>query len=111
MTTPRTQTHRHWVQVEYAPTGSNRRVFHIDLNMVDEVIAVVESIDPNKVEAVKIYYAGQMKPIVLENTGSFTGPSAQWFWDTWVDFISLNAVQAAAPVGLIHRPDGVNVFQ
>ena len=80
--------------------------------MVDEVIAVVESIDPNKVEAVKIYYAGQMKPIVPENTGSFTGPSAQWFWDTWADFYqSKMRVQAAAPVGLIHRPDGVNVFQ
>lgn len=115
MTPPRTQQHRHWVQVEYAPTGTERRVLHLDLNMVDEVVAVLginpdDPDDKQYANGVRIHYAGVMKPIDLENRGSFTGPSAAWFYKLWLEFIELRAQQAPAPTSLIHRPDSTNQF-
>lgn len=107
MTPPRLQEHRHWVQIEYAPNKGKRRVFTIDLNMVDKVTAVFgenpeDPKDENYAVGIRIVYAGVIKPIDLENTNEFTGPSALNFWKTWLDYIELKDKQPAAKVGIIH---------
>jgi hypothetical protein len=93
MSTVRTQADRHWVRVEYkAADSGRRRVRDIDLNMVDEIMWVFS--DENEpfaplVCGAKIYYAGEMQPIHVENWAGQGVNSANELYQIWVDFINL----------------------
>lgn len=102
MATVRTQADRHWVKVEYAPSNGRRRALIVDLNMVDDVMAIYSETDKTKVTGVRVTSSAMMKPFVLQDDGEFTTPSASFFWEQWQAFINIRAEQEPGEERLIH---------
>ena len=101
MTAPRTQEHRHWIQIELVPNGSVTGAVMVDLNMVDQFIfnRAPQPNNPNYVDQVTVTYAGVMKPL------GFKGDNANWLYEAWLAFIDLKAEAPKAAPGLIVMPD------
>jgi hypothetical protein len=100
MTTPRTQEHRHWIQVEVPSDAGNTAFFHLDLNMVDMVSYVRQGVSENFEDILQttITYAGVLKPIILKKD------DAVYFAREWDKFIG--GPKAKAPIAkpsVIHR--------
>ena len=67
--------------------------------------------DNDYAEGVQIVYAGTMKPLTLSNKAPFTVNSANWFYEEWKKFITLQAEQPAGTVGTILLPEQNGLFK
>lgn len=95
MTDIRTQDKRHWIQAEMKTDEGNTAFIHIDLNMVDNMVAIRRGAS-DEIIGVQLKYYGLMKPL------AFDAPNAAWVYEQWKKFVDLHAQQGKSKPSIIH---------
>ena len=104
MSIPRTQEHRHWVQIEAMPNGPDTGYFLMDFNMIDLMRITRNQSDKSKVEMVVIHYYGTGQPL------AFKGEQADWLVKEWEKFVKIQSAAPMATPGAIVVPDKSNTL-